>query len=171
MRKEILICIGITFLFLGVGIQPAIATVEPKTSDKDDCELCPSVNNLKIGRFKNVLDRLQTFNKGLLEVSKYNPNGEESRISALKQIYKEIKSNYFLGESSLICTILFIIIAPLFLLAMPLYTIMIILEENNREETLLYIFTYLLRIPVVIFLLPPLWLFLFNFECYDPHPY
>ena len=35
MYKKILISFGITILFLGVGIQPAIATVEPKEDIKD----------------------------------------------------------------------------------------------------------------------------------------
>ena len=46
MPKNIILSVGITILFLGLAINPAVA-VNPISSDSnDDCEICPKVSNL-----------------------------------------------------------------------------------------------------------------------------
>ena len=63
MKREILICIGITLLFLGVTVQPAIAIVETESIESDDdCNLCPKKGTLQnLPLIANILDRLDKF--------------------------------------------------------------------------------------------------------------
>ena len=41
MNKDTLSVVGITFLFLGVTVQPAIAVIPDTSESEDDCDLCP----------------------------------------------------------------------------------------------------------------------------------
>jgi len=62
MHKKILICIGFTFLILGVGIQPAIATVEPEIIDTDyydvNVEFCGLGKNHTVQLTQQQFDEL-----------------------------------------------------------------------------------------------------------------
>lgn len=54
------LAVAVILLFLGVGVQPAIAKVESRTTNNDDCNLCPKkVNNLRIDRTISVKDLLK----------------------------------------------------------------------------------------------------------------
>ena len=84
MRKEILTVVGITILFLGVGIQPAIA-VTPDTYDSNDyCVLCLKLSNQKTdkitGDFRPICDILLAW-----------MNSAEKKIEFYGNIYKKIE--------------------------------------------------------------------------------
>jgi hypothetical protein len=44
MNKNNLTAVGITVLFLGVGIQPAIAITPTPSDSEEDCEICPKMS-------------------------------------------------------------------------------------------------------------------------------
>jgi hypothetical protein len=44
MNKIILSVVGITILFLGVSIQPAIAITPTTFDSEEECEICPKIS-------------------------------------------------------------------------------------------------------------------------------
>ena len=83
---------AIILLFIGVGIQPAIA-ITPKPSDiEDNCDLCPFINN------------------------KYNPKVEEKnqelsdKLAIIKEMNKKIDSFTPREDNQTICRILWIVL-------------------------------------------------------------
>ena len=73
MHKNILLVFGITILFLGIAIQPAIAFT-PNSSDKEeDCNICLKISESDIIRIKNLLNRIKIFKIILPILSKWNP--------------------------------------------------------------------------------------------------
>ncbi len=99
MKKEILIAIGITFLFLGLAIQPSVA-VQPDISVNDnDCNLClKKVSKTHFVLVKTLTRRLETYAKRLSLEYKDKPEVAEkyleltSEISTLSEVntYNEI---------------------------------------------------------------------------------
>lgn len=69
--------VGVIVLFIGTGVQPAIATVEPTTIESDDCSLCPKVSNQQIDKLKNSIDRIKQIKNELSLIAKYYPEIEE----------------------------------------------------------------------------------------------
>ena len=66
--------VAVIVLFIGVGIQPALADVSYTTvSDSDeDCNLCPKVSNLHLVRLKSLLYRLEKYDNLLSVTGKMN---------------------------------------------------------------------------------------------------
>ena len=133
MHKKILIAIGIVILFLGVTIQPAIATVESKTSD-DDCNLCSKkVSKSHLERLTTLFERLEKCDNQLSEQSKLYPELEEkyqdlsnrfTTLTLLNEIIK-LNSNWFLG---------YIVICSFLLVAIIILLIPEIILENLVEK-------------------------------------
>ena len=95
--------VGVIVLFIGVGIQPAIA-VTPNTADsEEECNLCPKVSNLHLVLLERMLNRVETLTSKLSVVSKLNPLIEEKSqvLSDAITTFKE-KSNEFKFERPLI---------------------------------------------------------------------
>ena len=134
MKKEILICIGITFLFLGVGINPAIATVEPETPVNQDCNLCSkTVSKQHINRLTTLFDRFEKYDTQLSALYKQYPELEEkyqdlsnrfTTLTLLNEIIK-LNSNWFLG---------YIVICSILLVAIIILLIPEIILENLVEK-------------------------------------
>ena len=97
MHKKILIVVGITIIFLGVGIQPVLANEVSiaKTSDaEEDCN-CKPVSSLHLVRLKSLLNRLDKHYNLLSILSKINPELSEKyqelydNIDALTEYHNE----------------------------------------------------------------------------------
>jgi hypothetical protein len=73
--------VAVILLFVGVGVQPAIAKVESRTTKNDDCNLCPKkVNNLRIDETISLKDLLR-INDDLKNKSFFNKDTyEDSKI-------------------------------------------------------------------------------------------
>ena len=87
MKKEILI-LGIIFIFIGVGIQPAFAVEisNDRTSDNvEDCD-CQVDDNYRLEKYKNQIIKLKTYSKLLLTLSKNNPEVEVEYEKLLNDI-------------------------------------------------------------------------------------
>ena len=71
MNKKYLLAVGLTLLFLGVGIQPAIADVSNiSVSDREeDCNLCPPVSEHQMDKLYNLKDRLAINIKDILDLN------------------------------------------------------------------------------------------------------
>ena len=116
-----ILVVGIIVLFIGVGIQPAIA-VKPDTSEgEDDCNLCAkklSISHLVL--IESLLNRLEKIDYELSLITKLNPTIEEkykvisNRISEIKEINID---NILQWEFPIICTFL----CPLWFLSVYFY--------------------------------------------------
>ena len=62
------LAVAVLLLFVGVGIQPAIASVEPNTFDNDDCEVCPVIESIS-----NLVDDEELIIDNIL--NNYQENG------------------------------------------------------------------------------------------------
>jgi len=108
MHKNILTVAGITILFLGLSINPAIA-VNPVSSDnEEDCSICQPVSKQHLVLIKSLINRLETLDYKLSLLSKLNPELEEiypevsERISILQYLIGNGDFCNFLGVSIVI---------------------------------------------------------------------
>jgi len=120
MKKEILI-FGIICLFIGVGIQPAIANVNNSSisNDGNDCEICQKVEPLQLLKIKSLLFSLETHFNELSFLSKQNPIIKTiyQEFSKTFSVLKEINMDYMsYWDFPIICPILFILQTSLILL-------------------------------------------------------
>ena len=126
MHKKLPIAIGITFLFLGIAINPAIA-VDPISSDnEDDCNLCAKrVSKTYLVLLKSLLNRVETLDNKFSVISKYNPKVAEEyqelsdRIITLSDMNKILNSNNLFNST--ICVILTLIIVLYSIFILPLW--------------------------------------------------
>ena len=81
-----------SLLFLGVGIQPAVAKVEPKTPNNDDCDICPSIEDLVDSK----------------DVEKYKVLSDMN--NEFSETFRNIRSIMLTKEIKPICAILFLIL-------------------------------------------------------------
>lgn len=71
--------VGVMILFIGMGIQPAIAVdVSASISDdEDDCDICPSieeiVNNKDVEKYQEILDKITTIQERNMEINPDKP--------------------------------------------------------------------------------------------------
>jgi hypothetical protein len=139
--KQKIICktlaVAVIILFIGVGVQPVIATVEPKTSDNGDCDICPSLEDLFNSK---DFEKFQVF---------YDRN--------------TILPESIIRES--ICTILTIILGPLLILWWP--AVLLIERLEDKSMPLLLFMAYLYWFSVAIFAVLPGSLWLIIFRCYE----
>ena len=148
MNKKILIVVGITILFLGVGIQPAIA-VTTNTSDIDDnCNLCPKVKKHNIVRLKSLLNRLDQYDNQLSALSKKYPEVAEKsqelseRITTIKEMNTKLNSITDWETTPALCLILIIIWGVSFGLA-GFFLILSNIFASLRINILMYMFGFL----------------------------
>ena len=144
MNKNILLAVGITILFLGVSINPAIA-VNPKSSDnEEDCSICPKVSKLHLIGLKNLLNRVETLNDKLSVISKPHPEVAKryqelfDRITTLKEINTELKSD---TPYPIFCNILEIMVVS---------TILYVTITSYTPDIVPDIIYYILLIPIFI---------------------
>ena len=101
-----ILVIGVVVLFIGVGIQPALAVNHNVTESKDDCDLCPKVSNQNIGLIKSLINRLEIYEKQLSVLSRFNPEFEEK----YQEVSKGISTIQGLNIGDDLCTILGMIV-------------------------------------------------------------
>ncbi len=164
MHKNILIAVGITILFLGVSINPAIA-VNPISSDnEEDCDICPKVSNLQAVRLKSLINRVKTFNNKLSVMSKYTPEVAEKyqelfdRITTLLRMNKELKP-----DNPIICKFLWKLITFFISIFIPLENLFDELLEN--KNLILYYILFISTIPISVFYIIVANLFVDVFDC------
>lgn len=106
MVKKILV-IGITVLFLGIGIQPAIAEIplSNDSEDEEECDICPKLNNIQLFKIKSLLLRLETLVNELSVISKKDPIVElkYQEFSKRFSVLKEINMDYMLYSFYSLC--------------------------------------------------------------------
>jgi len=118
MYKNIILAVGITILFMGVSINPAIA-VNPISSDnEDDCEICPKVGKTNLVRLKSLIDKVETLNNDISLISRLNPEVVEKyqelsdRITIFTEMNKKLKPDTSWEDHPIICNILAILMLP-----------------------------------------------------------
>ena len=117
MKKEILI-LGIIFLFIGLGINPAFAVEisnDTTSEDIEDCD-CEVTDNFDIVRIKSLLNRaersinrVETFAKLIPILSKDNPEVFEvclEYIDECQEKLETIRLNIQSGAFELICSLI-----------------------------------------------------------------
>ena len=124
MHKNILTVVGITILFLGISINPAVAVNPINSDNEEDCSICPKISSLHLVRLKSFIDRLEINDNKLSVISKYHPKVKEKyqelsdRIRTLKEMNKEIKPEH---PYPIICSILFSITFLFFSISYIMY--------------------------------------------------
>ena len=128
--KKILV-ISILLLFIGVGIQPAIAILEPETSENDDCNLCPKKDiTSQFNRLNDLIEKLDTQNNKLSIMSKLNPKIEEKYeevSNAITIISEEIKN--LNGDNFGLCLLSVLGIFITMLIFCPIISIFLMIWE------------------------------------------
>ena len=117
MQKSIIrkvLVAGIIVLFLGIGVQTAfaieISNVKPSSENIEDCN-CQVIDNYKLEKYKNQIDKLETYSKLLLTLSKNYPKVEVeyqkllNDIDLFKGIYDNLE-NYKSVNNRPICDFL-----------------------------------------------------------------
>jgi hypothetical protein len=138
MKK--IIVISIICLFIGVGVQPALA-IEPKVSynnieNEEDCDCQTAVSEVDLNRIEKSIDSIEGYTKILSLYSKQYPEYEgiseelNRRISGLKERIQLIV-NY--NPMLIFCINSFII----FIATWPLANLLISIMDAN-PDTLLY---------------------------------
>ena len=125
MNKNILkkgLVVGVIFLFIGVGINPAFA-VKTKTSivnnqSEEDCG-CQVINDVNLVRFERLSNRIEKLlnmleiytnivsilsKNNLVIAEKYEDSSNE--IATLKESNEELKTDIIFQDSPFICDIL-----------------------------------------------------------------
>jgi hypothetical protein len=113
------LAVSIILLFIGIAVQPSIATVQPESIDveystvnEEVCN-CQTVRKSHLILIKSLLNRLEKLDNKLSVISKYNPIVPEvyqelsDRIAKLKDINKVLKSDW---KYPVVCTILIILL-------------------------------------------------------------
>jgi hypothetical protein len=118
MRKKILLCIGITILFPGVGIQPAIASDVSNSisNDEDDCDICPKVSKRHFAILRSLVERLEKRVNILSVLSKYNPKNIEKFEELSNQVstFNKMFNKFTFEQYPIICITLFMILLSTF---------------------------------------------------------
>lgn len=105
--------VGVILLFIGVGIQPAIAN--NLSNSDDDCDICQPISKEHLVILKSLTKQLETYTNRLMLESKHYLEFEDkyqelsNKILILKQLSQEIKLNSIFKNNVLICSFLFII--------------------------------------------------------------
>ena len=87
MHKNILTVVGITILFLGLTINPAVAVNPIPSDNEEDCDICPKVDNLQLGeKYQELFDRITT----LKEMNKEYESGLSWDFPIIRGILKII---------------------------------------------------------------------------------
>jgi hypothetical protein len=67
MNKRMLyktLVIGVMVIFIGIGVQPAFAVTRDTTDSEDDCDLCPSIEDVvdskEIEKYKEMSETIST---------------------------------------------------------------------------------------------------------------
>jgi hypothetical protein len=124
MKEKMLyktLVVGVIVLFVGMGVQPAVAVTPDTNESEDDCNLCAKkVSKSQLTLLENSLNRLEKYENQLSILSKQYPQFEEKYkeiskgMMSLREVNKELKSDNF--DINKFCYIayylIFILIAP-----------------------------------------------------------
>ena len=103
------LAVAVLLLFVGVGIQPAIASVEPNTFDNDDCEVCPVIESIS-----NLVDDEELIIDNIL--NNYQENGFTKIICGILLLilqYYFIRMKFFFYITAVPFAILLLLLSHL----------------------------------------------------------
>jgi hypothetical protein len=124
------LAVAVLMLFVGVGIQPAIASVEPNTFDNDDCEVCPVIESIS-----NLVDDEELIIDNIL--NNYQKNGFTKIICGILLLilqYYFIRMKFFFYVTAAPFAILLLLLSHLpFDKVYNLIEPLIITFINNRS--------------------------------------
>ncbi|KYK23260.1 hypothetical protein AYK21_02870 [Thermoplasmatales archaeon SG8-52-2] len=160
--------IGVVVLFIGIGIQPAIANnVFIKASkSEEDCDICPTIRNQNFVRIKSMLKRLDNNDNTLSVLSKQYP-----KIAVIYQELSnkvinrnmEFKHNFHLETSLTICDILALFMFPILMFGSPFLSLFDYSVENSK--VLLFLISLLGITVTNIFWLPTAIIYFYVLKC------
>ena len=135
--KKILV-VGVIVLFIGIGMQPAIAnnvSITKTSYSEEECDICPKASKKHIERLINMLDRIEKYDYQLSEFSKINPELEDKyqelskRITIFDEMNEELKKVVSGDSITVFCDLLGFITGVL-LIPFILYTISFYGNDN-----------------------------------------
>ena len=153
--------IGVIVLFIGVGIQPAIA-VDIKTTisnnQNEDCKSCDEVSESDLIKIEKLLNKVDVYSKLLLLLSKYNSELRElseelsNQLSNINKLYDEFNINILQQFKRPICFIL----EPLFAIIWITFVYAIVMCQYAvfGFGGLLEVLILILFLPIYIAVLP-----------------
>jgi hypothetical protein len=159
MKEKMLyktLVVGVIVLFIGVGVQPAIATVENDSIEKDDdCNLCAKkVSKPNLVFLKGLLDIIDRNINKLSVISKNNPILEKkypelfTKITILKEVSNELNndihtnSTFIFGIHDRICN---------FLSALIEYFLTVSIWLEYSMLHLIMTFHFVIVVPMLVF--------------------
>ncbi len=164
-----MLVIGVIILFIGIGIQPAIASniSITKTSDsEDECNLCPSVTKKNLVRLKGIVNSIDKYDNILSKFSKRDPQIAVKYQELSNVIFNsnnELEYNLPIQNNMSICDILVLLLFPILMFGSPFFKLYDYSVENSK---LLLLFISLLGIAVTnIFWLPTAITYFYIFKC------
>jgi hypothetical protein len=153
--------VGVIVIFIGVGVQPAVA-VDVKnyiSKNEKECDICPKVSKSHIVLVDSLLNRMEKYDTQLSELSKYYPEFEEKYkklsdiISTLPDVENEdLKSTDW--EFPIICGILSVILETIFSFVYHVY-------NNNFLKPIFIGIAIILQLFAM-----PLWIVGMSIECW-----
>ena len=163
--KQRIICktlaVAVILLFIGVGVQPAIAIIPDKSENDKDCNLCAeNVSNQHISRIKNLIDKIEENKNKVSILSKNNPefNVKYKEVYTRFLVLKEIsENNIFYWNFPVICSLLLIFQFSLILVLIIAWFFIRIYHDFPFVEAVLVVMDGLG--------------FAFNCPWYDPPPH
>ena len=154
LYKPLVVCVIV--LFIGVGIQPAIATIENNSIEKDeDCNLCAKkVSKSQLLLLKSLLNIIDRQINKLSIISKQNPILEKkypelfTKITILKEFSTELNndihtnSTFIFGIHDRICN---------FLSALIEYFLTVSIWLEYSMLHLIMTFHFVIVVPMLVF--------------------
>ena len=107
--------VGVIFLFVGIGIQPAFA-VSSNVSEEKDCNLCAKKNSKShLVLISGLLSIIEKYENQLSVLSEQSPQIDEQyqQLSTAITIFSEEINNNYRNEDSIICLIIGFLCKPL----------------------------------------------------------
>ena len=117
MLYKILV-VAVIVLFVGMGVQPAVAVTPETTENDDDCDLCPKkVSKSHLVLIESLLNRIDKYDTQLSALSKQYPEFEEKYkeisegMMSLREVNKYLESDEPMDDYPypIICNILRVI--------------------------------------------------------------
>ena len=139
MHKKILIVVGITILFLGVGFQPALANEVSisKTSDiHEDCLECQHISKVELLKVKLLLIRIEAITNIIFSKFSHIPEVKEkceevsNRVITIKDKINELKPDSSNFNKLFLCLSLLVILLSLTPAMVILTELFWVFEDN-----------------------------------------
>jgi hypothetical protein len=161
--------IGVIVLFIGIGIQPAIAnnvSITKASESEDDCDICPTITNRNLARVKSMVNKIENNDNSLSLLSKQCPKIAVKYQEISNKIInsnKDLEHNIPLVSSLTICDIIALFMFPILMFGAPFLNLYDYSIENSK--VLLFIISLLGIAVAQIFWLPTTIIYYYVFKC------